>query len=103
MSNSGSALSAQLTVNNNEYIYEIREGEIKVYHWDAFTSGWVKSAGNADPLVRAPHDSIVYEYTSTYNTKKIFKTGGVSGSVVATVTMTYDVSGLILTATRTSS
>jgi hypothetical protein len=42
MSNSGSAASVQRIVNVNEYVYEIKEGQIKSHVWDDTTSGWVK-------------------------------------------------------------
>jgi len=47
MVNSGSPASAQRIVNVNEYVYEIKEGQMKLYVWDNITSGWVKNTGAA--------------------------------------------------------
>jgi hypothetical protein len=44
MVNSGSPVSAQRVVNVNEFIYEIKDGEMKNYVWDDSASGWVKNA-----------------------------------------------------------
>ena len=40
MANSGSAIASQTFVNANEFIYEIKEGEMKNYSWDNATSAW---------------------------------------------------------------
>jgi hypothetical protein len=41
MANSGSSLSEQTVVNTNEYIYQIAQGQIMNYVWNATTSSWV--------------------------------------------------------------
>jgi len=45
MANSGSAVSATNTVNVNEYLHVIKEGQIKNYIWDVAVSRWVKDPG----------------------------------------------------------
>lgn len=45
MTNSGSAIAAINTVNVNEYLHNIKEGQIKNYIWDAGASAWVKDPG----------------------------------------------------------
>ena len=46
------------------------------------------------------HDYIANTYSGTNLTVAVFRRGGASGTVVATLTMTYDGSGNLLTATR---
>ena len=46
------------------------------------------------------HDYIANTYTGANVTTQVYKRGGASGTVVATLTMTYDGSNL-LTVTRT--
>jgi hypothetical protein len=46
------------------------------------------------------HDYIVNTYTGSNLTQTVFKRGGASGKVVATLTMTYDGSNNLLTVTR---
>ena len=46
------------------------------------------------------HDYISNTYTGSNLTQTVFKRGGASGVVVATLTMTYDGSGNLLTVTR---
>lgn len=46
------------------------------------------------------HDYIANTYTGSNLTQTVFKRGGASGVVVATLTMTYDGSGNLLTVTR---
>ena len=46
------------------------------------------------------HDYIANTYTGDNLTEVVFKAGGASGTVVATLTLTYDGSGNLLTVTR---
>jgi hypothetical protein len=46
------------------------------------------------------HDYIANTYTGSNLTQTVFKRGGASGKVVATLTMTYDGSNNLLTVTR---
>ena len=46
------------------------------------------------------HDYIANTWTGANLTETVFKRGGSSGTVVATLTMTYDGSGNLLTVTR---
>ncbi len=46
------------------------------------------------------HDYISNTYTGSNLTQTVFKRGGASGTTVATLTMTYDGSGNLLTVTR---
>ena len=45
MVNSGSPIASQTMVNVNEFIYQIKEGEMKNYNWDTTTSSWVPYTG----------------------------------------------------------
>lgn len=45
MVNSGSPIASQSVVNVNEFVYQIKEGEIKNYNWDTPTSSWVPYTG----------------------------------------------------------
>ena len=61
--------------------------------------------GGGDAVMRQgleipTHDYIANTYSGTNLTVAVFKRGGASGTVVATLTMTYDVSGNVLTVTR---
>jgi hypothetical protein len=51
-------------------------------------------------LAIPPHDYISNTYSGSNLTETVFKRGGASGTVVATLTMTYDGSGNLLTVTR---
>lgn len=64
---------------------------------NATITGNIQVAG----LVPESYDYVVATYTGTNMTTAIFKTGGSGGTVVATLTMTYDGSNNMLTATRT--
>lgn len=57
-------------------------------------------AVSRDGLEIPTHDYIVNTYTGSNLTKTQFKRGGASGKVVATLDMTYDGSGNLLTVTR---
>jgi hypothetical protein len=46
------------------------------------------------------HDYIANTYTGTNLTQTVFRRGGASGKIVATLTMTYDGSSNLLTVTR---
>lgn len=46
------------------------------------------------------HDYLINTYTGSDLTQTVFKRGGASGVVVATLTMTYDGNGNLLTVTR---
>jgi hypothetical protein len=48
-----------------------------------------------------PHDYISNTYESGNLTQAVYKAGGSSGQIVATLTMTYDGSNNLLTVTRT--
>lgn len=48
-----------------------------------------------------PHDYISNTYVSSNLTQAVYKAGGSSGQIVATLTMTYDGSNNLLTVTRT--
>ena len=50
-------------------------------------------------LALPAYDYVTNTYTSGNLTQTIYKTGGASGTTVATVTMTYDGSGNLLTLT----
>ena len=59
--------------------------------------------GDATPregLEIPTHDYIVNTWTGSNLTQTVFKRGGASGKTVATLTMTYDGSGNLLTVTR---
>lgn len=61
--------------------------------------------GGGDAYIRSglsipAHDYISNSYTGSNLTQTVFKRGGASGTVVATLTMTYDGSGNLLTVTR---
>lgn len=63
------------------------------------------SQGGGDAVARQgleipTHDYIVNTYTGSNLTQTVFKRGGASGTVVATLTMTYNGSGNLLTVTR---
>lgn len=63
------------------------------------------SPGGGDAVMRQGleipvHDYIANTYTGSNLTQTVFKRGGASGVVVATLTMTYDGSGNLLTVTR---
>jgi len=53
-----------------------------------------------DGLEIPTHDYIANTYTGTDLTQAVFRRGGASGNVVATLTMTYDGSNNLLTVTR---
>lgn len=46
------------------------------------------------------HDYIANTYTGSNLTEVVYRTGGASGAVVATLALTYDGSGNLLTVTR---
>jgi hypothetical protein len=73
------------------YVREIRES--------------LGSAGNPLPTVSGlnvpVHDYISLSYTSGNLTGAVYKSGGSGGTTVATVAMTYDGSGNLLTVTKT--
>ena len=46
------------------------------------------------------HDYIANTYTGTNLTQTVFRRGGASGKIVATLTLTYDGSSNLLTVTR---
>lgn len=48
-----------------------------------------------------PHDFIANTYSGTNLTQAVYKVGGSSGQIVATLAMTYDGSSNLLTVTRT--
>jgi hypothetical protein len=62
--------------------------------------------GIGDPVVTTAglaipeHDYIALSYSTGNLTGLVYKTGGASGSTVATLTLTYDGSGNLLTVTR---
>lgn len=51
-------------------------------------------------LIIPPHDFIDCSYTGSNLTQVVYKTGGSSGTVVATLTLTYDGSNNLLTVTK---
>lgn len=57
-------------------------------------------AGSRQGLEIPTHDYISNTYTGSNLTQTVFKRGGASGKTVATLTMTYDGSGNLLTVTR---
>jgi hypothetical protein len=63
------------------------------------------SPGGGDAVMRQgleipTHDHITNSYTGTNLTQTVFRRGGASGTVVATLTMTYDGSDNLLTVAR---
>ena len=65
----------------------------------------ITSFGGGDAVARSgleipTHDYIANTYSGNNLTVAVFKRGGASGTVVATLTMTYDGSGNVLTVTR---
>ena len=63
------------------------------------------SIGGGDAVMRdgleiPTHDYIANTYTGTNLTQAVFRRGGASGKIVATLTMTYDGSDNLLTVTR---
>jgi hypothetical protein len=63
------------------------------------------SIGGGDAVARAgleipTHDYIANTYSGSNLTTVVFRRGGASGTVVATLTMTYDGSNNLLTVTR---
>jgi hypothetical protein len=91
MANSGSPASAQRIVNVNEYIYEIKEGQMKLYVWDNVTSGWVKNTGASVGT---------YQITTTsgiaLGSGNLVSGGYVSSSLTAAAPMYYSYSQCIL-------
>lgn len=53
-----------------------------------------------DGLEIPTHDYIANTYTGSNLTQTVFRRGGASGQIVATLTMTYDGSNNLLTVTR---
>jgi hypothetical protein len=53
-----------------------------------------------DGLSIPTHDYIANTWTGSNLTQTVFRRGGASGVIVATLTMTYDGSGNLLTVTR---
>jgi hypothetical protein len=59
---------------------------------------WVENQNN---MFEGQYDYIVMTYDASNNcTKAVYKTGGASGTVVATLDMTYDASNNCLTVTK---
>lgn len=58
------------------------------------------TGGSSGGLSIPTHDHIANTYTGSNLTEVVFKTGGAAGTVVATLTLTYDGSGNLLTVTR---
>ena len=63
------------------------------------------SPGGGDAVMRQgleipTHDHITNTYSGSNLTTVVFRRGGASGTVVATLTMTYDGSGNVLTVAR---
>jgi hypothetical protein len=61
--------------------------------------------GGGDAVTREgleipPHDYYVNTWTDGNLTQTVYKRGGASGTIVATVVMTYDGAGKLLTVTR---
>lgn len=48
-----------------------------------------------------PHDYVFNTYTGTNLTQVVYRRGGATGAIVATLVMTYDGSNNLLTVTRT--
>lgn len=61
----------------------------------------VQSVNNLSQLVPVAYDYISLGYTGADITGVVYKTGGASGTTVATLALTYDGSSNILTVTRT--
>jgi hypothetical protein len=100
LSNSGSAVSATNAVNVNEYVHEIKEGQIKNYMWDGVSS-WVRQ-GSSDGLKPSPYDTVATTYSGAvlpYIEK--YKMGGMSGTVIFTLTYTYGASSNVTSVVRT--
>jgi hypothetical protein len=57
-------------------------------------------AVSRDGLEIPTHDYIANTYTGTNLTQTVFRRGGASGKIVATLTLTYDGSSNLLTVTR---
>jgi hypothetical protein len=61
--------------------------------------------GGGDAVARAgleipTHDYIANTYSGTNLTQTVFRRGGASGKIVATLTLTYDGSSNLLTVTK---
>ena len=59
------------------------------------------SASMSNEMVKEPYDYIALSYTSTNLTGVVYKLGGSSGTVVATLTLAYDGSNNLTSVTRT--
>ena len=70
------------------------------------TNGAGQTVSGSNPLPTASslsipkHDYVSCSYTGANLTGAVFKTGGASGTTVATLVLTYDGSGNILTVTK---
>lgn len=60
-----------------------------------------QAVDNLTQIVPFEYDYIALTYTGSNPTTVVYKTGGASGTTVATLTLTYDGSDNILTVTRT--
>ena len=88
MVNSGSPIASQNMVNVNEYLYQIKEGEIKNYNWDTPTSSWVPYTGE----VSLNLSGVVLNVTVSSGTPV-----GVSGAVISIASGTpVGISGQII-------
>jgi len=59
------------------------------------------NAFEQNQLVTEPHDYIQLGYTAGVLTSAVYRQGGVSGTIVATLTLVYDVDGNLETVERT--
>ena len=89
-------------------ISEIADGEISLYGSSDGGTTWhpvkVDSSGRINflsGLIPYAYDYISLSYTGTNLTGVVYKSGGVGGSTVATLTLTYDVSDNLETVTKT--
>lgn len=100
MTNSGSAIAASTVVNTNEYVHVIKDGQIRNYLWNGISS-WVRQ-GSTDSLKPYPYDTVATTYSGAVLPMiELYKSGGMSGTVVFTLTYTYGASGNVTSVVRT--
>jgi len=83
-----------LATMKDEHRKENNAKAVDNYVWDVDNLEWVRSAGNSDGTLASGLNIPQYDYVSaTYPTATtesyVFKTGGSSGTTVATVNLTY--------------
>lgn len=95
----------QLEIENIEHDRSLGLKKVMPYGWNgsSATAMKVNSAGElmVSSLVPEKYDYLDITWTDNNPTGMVFKTGGASGTTVATLALTFDSSGNPLTITRT--